>query len=48
MRPGAPDARALAHRHQLTVYKRSVKRPNFNDGDPIFWLTVMQMLKEWR
>ena len=30
-----------ALRHQLAVYKRSVKRPNINDGDRIFWLTVM-------
>ncbi len=38
----------IALRHQLAVYKRSVKRPNINDGDRIFWLTVMRMLKEWR
>ena len=36
----------IARRHQLAVYIRSVKRPNINDGDPIFWLTVMRMLKE--
>ncbi len=36
----------IALRHQLAVYKRSVKRPNINDGDRIFWLTVMRMLKE--
>ncbi len=38
----------IALRHQLAVYKRSVKRPNINDGDRVFWLTVMRMLKEWR
>ena len=38
----------IALRHQLTVYKRSFKRPNIKDGDRIFWLTVMRMLKEWR
>ena len=38
----------IALRHQLAVYKRSVKRPNINDCDRIFWLTVMRMLKEWR
>ena len=38
----------IALRHQLAVYKRSVQRPNIKDGDRIFWLTVMRMLKEWR
>ncbi|MFT4540908.1 MAG: putative transposase [Planctomycetota bacterium] len=38
----------IALRHQLAVYKRSVNRPNIKDGDRIFWLTVMRMLKEWR
>ena len=38
----------IALRHQLAVYKRSVKRPNIKDGDRIFWLTVMRMLNEWR
>ncbi len=38
----------IALRHQLAVYKRSVARPNIQDGDRIFWLTVMRMLKEWR
>ena len=38
----------IALRHQLAVYKRSVKRPNINDSDRIFWLTVMRMLKDWR
>ena len=38
----------IALRHQLAVYKRSVARPNIKDGDRIFWLTVMRMLKEWR
>lgn len=38
----------IALRHQLAVYKRSVKRPNINDRDRIFWLTIMRMLKEWR
>jgi len=36
----------IALRHQLAVYNRSVKRPIINDGDRIFWLTVMRMLKE--
>ena len=30
----------IALRHQLAVYKRSVKRPNINDGDRIFWLQL--------
>ncbi|MFT4541675.1 MAG: putative transposase [Planctomycetota bacterium] len=38
----------IALRHQLAVYKRSAKRPSIKDGDRIFWLTVMRMLKEWR
>jgi hypothetical protein len=38
----------IAHRHQLAVNKRSVKRPNINASDRIFWLRVMRMLKEWR
>ena len=38
----------IALRHQLAVYKRSIKRPIIKDGDRIFWLTVMRMLKEWR
>ena len=38
----------IALRHQLAVYKRSVQRPNIKDGDRIFWLTVIRMLKEWR
>ncbi len=25
----------IALRHQLAVYKRSIKRPNINDGEPI-------------
>ncbi len=29
----------IALGHQLAVYGRSVKRPNINDGDRIFWLT---------
>ena len=39
---------SIALRHQLAVYKRSIKRPIIKDGDRIFWLTVMRMLKEWR
>ena len=38
----------IALRHQLAVYKRSIKRPSINDGDRVFWLTVMRMLEEWR
>lgn len=38
----------IALRHQLAVYMRSVKRPNIKDGDRIFWLTVMRMLRDWR
>ena len=33
-----------ALRHQLAVYKRSVKRPNIKDGDRIFWLTVVLLV----
>ena len=38
----------IALRHQLAVYKRSVKRPRIADRDRIFWLAVMRMLREWR
>ena len=38
----------IALRHQLAVDERSVKRPIIEDGDRIFWLTVMRMLKELR
>lgn len=37
----------IALRQQLAVYKRSVKRPNINDGDRIFWMTIMRFLREW-
>ena len=36
----------IALRQQLAVYKRTIKRPKIEDRDRIFWLTVMQMLKE--
>ena len=36
----------IALRQQLAVYQRTVKRPKIEDRDRIFWLTVMQMLKE--
>ena len=36
---------SIALRHQLAVCKRSVKRPNIKDGDRIFWITVMRMLR---
>ncbi len=38
----------IALRQQLAVYRRTVKRPKIEDRDRIFWLTVMQMLKEWK
>ncbi len=38
----------IALRQQLAVYKRSVGRPNINDRDRIFWLTVMRLLRDWR
>ncbi len=38
----------IALRHQLAVHKRSAKRPNINDSDRIFWLTVTRMPEEWR
>ena len=38
----------IALRHQLAVYKRSVKRPRIEDRDRFFWLAVMRLLKEWR
>ncbi|MCP4006905.1 MAG: transposase family protein [bacterium] len=38
----------IALRHQLAVYKRTVKRPRIEDRDRIFWLAVMRMLREWR
>ena len=46
--PHATRARERRPAHQLAVYKRSIKRPNINDGDRTFWLTLMRMLKEWR
>jgi hypothetical protein len=30
------------------VYKRSVQRPNINDGDRIFWMAIMRFLREWK
>ena len=38
----------IALRQQLAVYQRTVKRPKIEDRDRIFWMTVMQMLKEWK
>ena len=38
----------IALRQQLAVYKRSVKRPNINDSDRIFWMTIMRFLREWK
>ncbi len=38
----------IALRHQIAVYKRSIKGPNIKGGDRISWLTLMRMLKEWR
>ena len=38
----------IALRHQLVVYKRSVKRPRIDDRDRISWLAVMRLLREWR
>ncbi len=38
----------IALRQQLTVYKRTVKRPKIEDRDRIFWMSVMGMLKEWK
>jgi high-affinity Fe2+/Pb2+ permease len=37
-----------ALRQQLAVYKRSVKRPNIKNGDRIFWMTMMRLLREWK
>ena len=36
----------IALRQQLAFYKRSVKRPNINDGDRIFWMTIVRFLRE--
>ena len=38
----------IALRHQLAVYERSVILPSIKDGDRIFRLTVMRVLKKWR
>ncbi len=38
----------IALRHQLDVSRRSVKRPNVKDGNRIFLLTLMRILKEWQ
>jgi transposase InsO family protein len=38
----------LALRQQLTVLKRSVKRPRIEDSDRIFWILMRRMLKEWK
>ena len=38
----------VALRHQLTVLKRSVKRPRIEDSDRVFWILMMRMLKEWK
>jgi transposase InsO family protein len=38
----------IALRQRLAVYKRSVQRPNIDDGDRIFWMTIMRFLREWK
>jgi len=38
----------IALRQQLSVYKRSVRRPNIDDGDRIFWMTIIRLLREWK
>ena len=37
-----------ALRHQLSVLKRSVKRPNIKDSDRIFWIMMRRLLKDWQ
>ena len=41
-------AENLALRHQLTVLKRSVKRPKLRKRDRIFWSWLSRVWKSWR
>ncbi|MEM7310459.1 MAG: integrase core domain-containing protein [Planctomycetota bacterium] len=38
----------LALRHQLTVLKRSVKRPRIEDSDRMLWILLRRAFREWR
>jgi hypothetical protein len=38
----------LALRHQLTVLRRSVKRPKLNSADRLFWAWLSQVWSDWR
>ena len=38
----------IALRHQVTLLKRSVKRPRIEDSDRILWIMLKRALKEWR
>ena len=38
----------LALRHQLTVLKRSVKRPQLRRTDRCLWVVLSRVWKEWR
>src|SRR5215475_1809266 len=38
----------LALRHQLTVLRRSVKRPKLNSADRLFWAWLCQAWSDWR
>lgn len=35
-------------RHQVTLLKRSVKRPRIEDSDRILWILLKRAMKEWR
>jgi putative transposase len=37
-----------ALRHHVAVLKRTVKRPNINDSDRIFWIMMRRLLKDWQ
>ena len=41
-------AENLALRHQLTVYHRSIKRPQLDRRDRCFWIVLSHLWKRWR
>ena len=38
----------LALRHQLAVFKRTVKRPYVRDRDRLFWMLLANAWRDWR
>jgi transposase InsO family protein len=40
--------RLLVLRHQIGVWKRSIKRPKLRDSDRLFWSQITRIWKRWR